>query len=433
MKKRILNKTKLWNHLGYSPSESQLAVHNSKARFRVNIQGRRSGKSYSAAKEILPYLLSPGNRIWVVAPTLDLADKIVREVKIDVITKLKLPIAYKKEISGQIHYMKLAGLNSEISAKSADRPESLVGDGIDCLIVEEAAKIRKIVWEQYLRPTLSDKEGWALFTTTPEGFNWIFDLWQRGNSDEFRDWESWQHPSWDSPFFKDDIEELKKTLTYETWQQEFGAQFTSFSGRVFPFDRSIHIQKCKFNPNLPTYVGIDPGYRTAVANFFQVESKPGEKDKVYQIDEIWEENIKTENFAEMIKAKPYPIIRYFCDPAGSNTQGQSGVSDIEIFKRYGIRCDFRRDKVSRNIPNGVSHMRTWFEDAAGNSHFFIDPKCKKAIQSYENYRYPEKKADQRLKEEPLKDGVFDHSNDATRYFFCNLFPIKSRQAGVIDW
>ena len=129
MKKRVLNKANLWKILGYSPSESQLAVHNSKARFRVNIQGRRSGKSYSAAKEILPYLLSPGNRIWVVAPTLDLADKIVREVKLDVITKLKLPIAYKKEISGQLHYMKLAGLNSEISAKSADRAESLVGDG----------------------------------------------------------------------------------------------------------------------------------------------------------------------------------------------------------------------------------------------------------------------------------------------------------------
>jgi len=357
----------------------------------------------------------------------------MREIAFDVITKLKLPIANKKEISGQVHYMKMAGLNSEITMKSADRPESLVGDGIDCLIIEEAAKIRKIVWEQYLRPTLSDREGWALFTTTPEGFNWIHDLWLRGGSSEFPDWDSWQHPSWDSPFFKDDIEELKKTLTYETWQQEFAAAFTSFSGRVFPFDRQQHIKKLKFNPDLPTYVGIDPGYRTSCANFFQVQSVPGEKDTVYQIDEIWEENIKTENFAEMIKRKPYPIIRYFADPAGGNIQGQSGVSDIEIFKRYGIRCDFRRDKVSRNIANGVSHMRTWFEDAHGNPHFFVDPKCEKAIQSYENYRYPEKKQDQKLKEEPLKDGTWDHCNDATRYFFCNLFPIKSRQAGVIEF
>ena len=129
MRKKVLNKEKLWKFLGYSPSDIQRKVHDSTARFRVNLQGRRSGKSYSAAKEILPYLLSPGTRSWIVAPTLDLADKIMREIKIDIITKLKLPIAHKKEVSGQVHYMKLAGLNSEISVKSADRPESLVGDG----------------------------------------------------------------------------------------------------------------------------------------------------------------------------------------------------------------------------------------------------------------------------------------------------------------
>ena len=142
LKRKVLNKQKLWKALEYSPSPNQLSVHNSTARFRVNVQGRRSGKSYSAAKEILPYILTPNTRTWIVGPTLDLADKIMREVKVDIITKLRLPIAYKKEISGAVHYMKLAGLNSEVSVKSADRPESLVGDGIDHLVVEEAAKIK---------------------------------------------------------------------------------------------------------------------------------------------------------------------------------------------------------------------------------------------------------------------------------------------------
>ena len=41
--------------------------------------------------------------------------------------KLKLPIAYKKEVSGDLYYLKLAGLNSELSIKSADSPESLIG------------------------------------------------------------------------------------------------------------------------------------------------------------------------------------------------------------------------------------------------------------------------------------------------------------------
>ena len=158
-----------------------------------------------------------------------------------------------------------------------------------------------------------------------------------------------------------------------------------------------------------------------------------DKDKVYLIDEIWEENIKTEDFADKVKAIGYPIIRHFGDPAGGGVQAQSGIGDREIFKKKGIRVDFRQDRVSRNIANGISHMRTWFEDAAGNPHFYADKRCEKFISSYENYRYPEKKKDQRLKEEPLKDGLNDHANDASRYFFCNLFPIKSRTAGVIDW
>ena len=104
-----------------------------------------------------------------------------------------------------------------------------------------------------------------------------------------------------------------------------------------------------------------------------------------------------------------------------------------IFRKKGIRVDYRRDKVSRNIANGITHMRTWFEDAAGNTHFYADPRAEKFISSFENYRYPEKKKDQRLKEEPLKDGLNCHANDASRYFFCNLFPIKSRTAGTVDW
>ncbi len=68
-----------------------------------------------------------------------------------------------------------------------------------------------------------------------------------------------------------------------------------------------------------------------------------------------------------------------------------------------------------------------------NSYFYVSDKCKGSIECYENYRYPEHRVDQRLKEEPMKDGRVDHMNDATRYFFVNRFPIRRRTAGVIDW
>ena len=422
--------------MGYQPIQQQRDIHSSNARFRINCQGRRSGKSYAAAYEILPWLLTPNTRGWIVSPSYNLSQKIARIIKEDIIVKLKLPIAYKKEVSGDLYYLKLAGLNSELSIKSADSPESLIGDGVDYLVIDEAAALpNKLIWEQYLRPTLSDRQGWCLMVSTPRGFNWWHKIWERGSSDKFPAWESWQHPSNESPFFKDDIEELKKELTYETYCQEYLGQFTSFSGKVYQFDRSVNIlPDLKFDPALPTYVSIDFGYRRPGVCCFQVDHKAKGIPTIYQIDEIaMKENIKTEELADMVKNLPYPIVSYYGDPAGGGTASQSGISDIEIFRRKGMYVRFKRDMVTRNVVNGVSHVRRWFEDANGDTHFFVAPKCKGSIQSYENYRYLENKTDQRIKEEPLKDGVFDHIPDALRYGICNLFPIKSRMAGVIDW
>jgi hypothetical protein len=168
--------------------------------------------------------------------------------------------------------------------------------------------------------------------------------------------------------------------------------------------------------------------------WFQIKQNDEGKDTIYQIDEICHEaNVKTEELADRIRQKKYPVQAYFGDPAGGGVQAQSGIGDIEIFKRKGMIVRFKRDTVSRNIVNGVSHVRSWFEDADGNAHFYVSDKCKGSIDSYDNYRYPERKEQQRVKEEPLKDGRHDHACDMLRYFIVNLYPIKRRTAGVIEW
>ena len=112
---------------------------------------------------------------------------------------------------------------------------------------------------------------------------------------------------------------------------------------------------------------------------------------------------------------------------------QSGISDIAVFKQHGLNVKIKRDAVTRNVVSGVSHVRRWFEDANGDPHFFIHPKCKASIESYENYHYPEHREDQTLRHEPKKDGKFDHHCDALRFLLTNLFPMKNRHAGVIDF
>ena len=335
-----------------------------------------------AAHEILPWLLTPGTRGWIVGPNYSLANKIAREVKRIVMTELRIPLESKKEISGDLYYMKLAGLNSELSVKSAENQDSLIGEGVDWLCIDEAALITRNVFEMYLRPTLADRQGWAMFTSTPRGFNFLHSLYEFGKSEDHPDWESWRFPSTLSPYFKDDHEELKRTLTKETYLQEILCEFQSYAGKVFPLDRTTQIREdVKYDPSKPVYVGLDFGYRHAHANIVQLHGKEKNFADVHQI----------------------------------------------------LRVNIKRDAVTRNVVSGVSHVRRWFEDANGDPHLFIHPKCEKSIEAYENYHYPEHREDQTLRHEPKKDGKFDHACDALRFLLTNLFPMKNRHAGVIDF
>jgi hypothetical protein len=428
-----INKSKYFSNVGYIPEQVQWDVHNSDARFRVNIEGRRSGKSYSAAKEAEVVFISPNTRQWIVAPTYDMGDKIAREFDATLIKKVGFPCSATHYDRGRLRYAK--GINgSELWVKSADAPESLLGEGLDNLIVDEAATIPKIIWEQYLRPTLSDRNGRALFPTTPRGYNWIYDLYRLGKSDN-KSYDAWQHPSWMSQYFKDDIDALRAELSDATFRQEYGAEFTTYAGKVYPFDRDKQVKVFKYDKALPTYVSIDFGYRMPSVGWFQVASVKGMAE-VYLIDEIvHQENIKTASLAQMIlkrnRDKGYNIHKYYGDPAGAGVQAQSGLGDIEIFRQNGIRVNYTTNKVDRDISTGIDHVRSFMENANGVCRFYVDSRCIGHIDDFENYRYPEAKAGRALKEEPMKDGHHDHSMDETRYFFINHFPIKKRGATSI--
>src|SRR5262245_31839390 len=79
-----LDKAALFKRLGYVPHQGQLKVHQSKATTRVLACGVRWGKTLSAAMEAVAALMQPKARSvgWVVAPTLDLSDRVFREVVI---------------------------------------------------------------------------------------------------------------------------------------------------------------------------------------------------------------------------------------------------------------------------------------------------------------------------------------------------------------
>tara|TARA_R100001463_G_scaffold44078_1_gene91706 strand:+ start:2163 stop:3476 length:1314 start_codon:yes stop_codon:yes gene_type:complete len=423
-------KRKWFDYLGYEPHNGQLALHYPKkqdARFQVVVCGRRFGKTWASAMEATFVASQPNKRIWLVGMSYRKARLIFREVW------QRMVIGHGEDVdkaSEKDMYIRFKW-GTTVEGMSADNPDSLVGEGCDLLVIDEVAKMNKKIWDMYLSPTVAGRKGKVIFITTPEGRNWIYDLFKLGANDPL--WSSHTSPSWvnqyEFPEGLDDpaIIERKRNMSKELFGQEFGAEFSVFEGKVWDFHRDEDVGDFPYNPNLPTYCTIDFGYRMPAVMFCQTYWEDN-VEHIRVFDSILhKQNIKTEDLIKMIKTKGYPVASYYGDPAGANVQGQSGAGDMEIFRRSGIRVISTRDRMSRNIVASVAYTRGFFESANGVRRIHVDKRCTDVIEDFEEYRYPESEDGKPIKEEPVKDGYHDHGNDAFRYFIINRFPMKNTE------
>jgi len=230
-----MNKRALFDDLHYRPHPGQLAIHRSTASRRVVACGVRWGKTRCAAMEGLAAAMAPSERSigWIVAPTYDLADKVFREIELVVVKHLRLRVKLMREGERRIVLLNMAGGLSEIRAKSADNPVSLLGEGLDWLIVDEASRLKPSIWESHLSQRLLDRRGRAMLISTPRGKGWFHEMYRRGQGSD-PDHASWNYPTWTNPLLDTElIDRERGRLPERVFAQEYGAQFIEGSGSVF--------------------------------------------------------------------------------------------------------------------------------------------------------------------------------------------------------
>ncbi len=261
MPKLGINKEAVFADLGYKPHPGQLEVHRSRARFRALACGVRWGKSLCAAMEGIATALAPCERSmgWVVAPTYDLAEKIFREVEHHALAHLRSRVVRVSE--RELVLLNLGGGRSTIRAKSADNPNSLLGEGLDWLIIDEAARLKPEIWQAYLSQRLIDKKGWALLISTPRGKGWFYDFFRRGQDKEDKEHESWNLPSWSNPTLdRNLIEQEREKLPERVFRQEYGGEFIEGEGAVFRYIRERATGEFQEpEANMTYYAGLDLG------------------------------------------------------------------------------------------------------------------------------------------------------------------------------
>ena len=241
--------------LDWTPHAGQRAVLESDARFRIVGCGRRWGKTEVCAHEAFRRLGEPDTLVWWVAPTYDIAD-IGFDAVDDVIPEPLIDGSPKRTKPKAIDLRN----GSRISFRSADREDSLRGEGLDLLILDEAAMIPDRAWQKELRPTLSDTLGDMIAISTPKGRNWFFEWFERGETDDHADVRGWQSSTYANPHVPDEeIDAARRELPERVFRQEYLAEFIDESGGVFTDldERFFTLDASPSNPSEPFAHGWD--------------------------------------------------------------------------------------------------------------------------------------------------------------------------------
>lgn len=369
-----------------------------------------TGKSLFAMNHTLIEATKRVGRYWIVAPTYRQAKNIYW---LDVLpnTIPKELIAKKNESELIIHLIN----GSLIELKGADNPDSLRGAGIKGLILDEYAFMSPSVWETILRPTLVDSGGWAIFISTPNGFNHFYDLaeYAQGHDSYF-----YSHAtSYDNPHIPDqEIDDLRDDYIAKgkenEFYQEYMGEFRKMSGLVYKtFDRKIHVVDPKDIPETGTHLlSVDFGYTNPMAAVFVLVDRD---DNWWVYDELYDTGLVTEQAVNIIQTKMGN--NRFSTMVGDSAAAQ----EIANFNNAGLPikpCEKTKDSIMSGIRTISDRLKV--QEGTGKPKLFISSVCTNLIFEFEAYHYPEEKEGRNASEMPLKEN--DHALDALRYLAISV-------------
>ena len=413
------------------------------ARFRTAVCGRRFGKTFLAAAEMRRAVrlaveqgVSTDDEIWYGAPTFKQAKRVFWSR-----LKRAIPRSWiaskpnETECSITLktgHVMRIVGL---------DNYEALRGSGLWFFLGDEWADADPRCWDEVVRPMLSTSGGHALFIGTPKGFNHFYDGYIAGQGDA-GDAKSWLYTTLQGGNVPPaEVEKARSTLDPRSFRQEYEATFETFGGRVYyAFSRIESVRDCPYNASLPVHVGMDFNVNPMTATVWQ-EQPGGDIWQVGELsipssntDEMADELIRRYGRASFDPTRPgLDHITIYPDPAGAQRRTSAqGKTDISILREKGFKVLAMSSHPL--VRDRLNHVNAKFQTADGKRHAFVDPSCKRSIETYERLIFKpgtsEPDKDQTYISDP--EASLDHLGDATGYYIFARFGAKASQSVQIN-
>ena len=224
---RRISDLKLQAVTGFNPHVGQNEILRCASREITIAAGRRWGKSAVCAYLALKTILEDNKRVWIVAPTYDLTHKVFEYV---VRWYGKCLPSQTEGVSYKPYPRIRTPRGSILECRSTDSPTGLLGEEVDLEIVDEAARIPRHIYDTYLYPVTSSRQGRILKISTPFGKNWFYEHWVRDKATD----GSFSFPSNANPHFPSgEWERAREMLPEQVFRQEYQALFLEEAASVF--------------------------------------------------------------------------------------------------------------------------------------------------------------------------------------------------------
>ena len=375
--------------------DGQREIFNDPSRFKVCAMGRRWGKSILATYIILVKALETKGNYFFISPTFQQSRQIIWDILKD---KTRDTLA-KKINESRLEIELING--SKIFLKGGDRADTLRGVSLSGVVMDEFATIRnnKEVWQEVVRPALSDKQGWALFISSPKGRDYFYNLYNEAKTTD--NWKSWQRTTLDGENVPEsEIVSARNEMDDRSFNQEYLADFVSYSGLVCPnYDRDLNNTNEAYNEYDTLIFGIDFNVNKMSCGVFVQRNK-----ELHLIDFLFG-SFNTTELMETIKIK-YPNNKkiFHTDASGTaNKSSAGGQTDINIIRNYGWTVmNLNRNP---NIIDRVNAFNSMVKSTDGTRRFFANNKLKKVVETLENHSFDDNGLPNKKHE--YYDDVFD--------------------------
>jgi hypothetical protein len=370
---------------------------------------------------------APGRLAWYVGPYAKQSKRICWKA----LKQMTKPYWAEKPNETDLRIELVTG--GTICVRGADNYDSLRGDGLDFLVLDEYACMAPQAWTEVLRPALADRMGKALFIGTPQGFNHFHELFEGAHS--LPDWKAFQFTTAQGGNVSlEELQSAAQQLDDRIYRQEFEASFETLGvGRAYyAFDRTQNVGNLGRSPQFPLYWSLDFNMNPLCSVLAQVHN-----GAVYVLEEMILPDSNTLAACEELLNRTQewntgsPLKIYVHgDATAEQRRTSASRTDWQIVKeffgRYRDRytVSFQMPSANPPVKDRVNCVNAKLRNHAGQHLLKVDRSCKHLIKDFEQVCWKTDPHGNPLVELDKSDFMRTHVSDAVGYLIAREFSMR---------